>query len=405
MAVMSLCARIVPSTSNCLLVFATPQEPKESDGDFVKAVMDSLPTPLGIDISVESFDEAASQTCTSIFVPTGDDDLDFTQLGNLGCAMIDAVTADETTQQQLSQTVTAQKISNILNKFTPGKPNTNQSAAQPTATNPTGVTIKPRETVYCGNGKILTESAWGHRLYCTGEDTTIAPLLIQNGYLDQAYSQYLLNTLTPGCTFVDVGAGIGVYSVLAATLVEDSGQVYAYEPNPTCFELLTANAELSLTGETIQCHQTAVGAHNTTTELTCSDKYLNNGTCMPEAGANLKTVAAESCSSHTVDMSSLAELLGGTAHIDFIDISVEGYEEQVFDGLEKLVERNGVGQVAFQIHTGKLGPDHSKLVERLCRYDRQGWRFGVALEDGEFHEIDISRIASIDWVPRVIMRR
>ncbi|MFA5377909.1 MAG: FkbM family methyltransferase [Dehalococcoidia bacterium] len=49
--------------------------------------------------------------------------------------------------------------------------------------------------------------------------------------------------LKPGQIFVDVGAHIGYYSVLAASIVGPTGGVYAYEPNPANVELLRANTE------------------------------------------------------------------------------------------------------------------------------------------------------------------
>jgi FkbM family methyltransferase len=42
----------------------------------------------------------------------------------------------------------------------------------------------------------------------------------------------LKRTLKPGMTFLDLGANIGYFSVIAAALVKESGQVHAFEPMP-----------------------------------------------------------------------------------------------------------------------------------------------------------------------------
>ena len=42
----------------------------------------------------------------------------------------------------------------------------------------------------------------------------------------------LKKTLKPGMTFLDLGANIGYFSVIAAALVKDGGQVHAFEPMP-----------------------------------------------------------------------------------------------------------------------------------------------------------------------------
>ena len=51
--------------------------------------------------------------------------------------------------------------------------------------------------------------------------------------------------LTPGSLFIDVGAHVGYFSLLAAQLVGASGRVIAFEPNPANRTLLTRNINLN----------------------------------------------------------------------------------------------------------------------------------------------------------------
>jgi hypothetical protein len=51
----------------------------------------------------------------------------------------------------------------------------------------------------------------------------------------------LKKTLKPGMTFLDLGANIGYFSVIAAALVKDSGQVHAFEPMPQNLDRLRKN--------------------------------------------------------------------------------------------------------------------------------------------------------------------
>ena len=44
--------------------------------------------------------------------------------------------------------------------------------------------------------------------------------------------QFIKRKLKPGDNFIDIGANIGIYSLLAASLVGDSGSVHAFEANP-----------------------------------------------------------------------------------------------------------------------------------------------------------------------------
>jgi len=61
-----------------------------------------------------------------------------------------------------------------------------------------------------------------------------------------AYEPHVRKCLTaflrPGDTFVDIGAHIGFFSLIAASLVGPTGKVYAFEANSDLFERLRANA-------------------------------------------------------------------------------------------------------------------------------------------------------------------
>ena len=61
------------------------------------------------------------------------------------------------------------------------------------------------------------------------------------------------------CTcFYDVGANIGIYSLIVASSVLDA-RICAFEPHPDTFSLLKANVSLNKYEGRIQCFQTALG--------------------------------------------------------------------------------------------------------------------------------------------------
>lgn len=54
---------------------------------------------------------------------------------------------------------------------------------------------------------------------------------------------WLLTTIQPGDTFVDVGANIGIYSLHAARCLKGSGAVFSFEPSPDAVRMLMKNNE------------------------------------------------------------------------------------------------------------------------------------------------------------------
>jgi FkbM family methyltransferase len=61
------------------------------------------------------------------------------------------------------------------------------------------------------------------------------------GAIEEDVTSFLLTHITEGMTIIDVGANIGYFSLLAATLVGPSGQVHAFEPAQGTCEILRHN--------------------------------------------------------------------------------------------------------------------------------------------------------------------
>jgi FkbM family methyltransferase len=68
--------------------------------------------------------------------------------------------------------------------------------------------------------------------------------------------EFLQQTLVPGTTFLDVGAHLGFYSFLAASLVGPGGAVHAFEPDPLTVESLVQSA--SVNGSFVSVHPIAL---------------------------------------------------------------------------------------------------------------------------------------------------
>jgi hypothetical protein len=65
--------------------------------------------------------------------------------------------------------------------------------------------------------------------------------LTNAGAFEPRTTRLLLNHLKPGMTFVDVGAHIGHFALVAASVLQEDGHVYAFEPDPVSFSFLQKN--------------------------------------------------------------------------------------------------------------------------------------------------------------------
>jgi len=137
---------------------------------------------------------------------------------------------------------------------------------------------------------------------------------------------FIVDNLKPGDVFVDVGANIGYYTILASKLVGAGGKVFAVEPVPQTVEVLKFNIKLN-------------GLRN----VTVIDKAAWNSCCK----LKMKIAFGEfGCASFfrngvevDVDTIPLDDVLVNVPKIKLIKIDVEGAEYEVLQGLKQTLTR------------------------------------------------------------------
>ncbi len=73
---------------------------------------------------------------------------------------------------------------------------------------------------------------------------SILSRLIYNGF-EKDETDYVVSILSEGDIFIDVGANIGLFSLIASKKVGDKGLVISFEPSPTTFIRLVENVKLN----------------------------------------------------------------------------------------------------------------------------------------------------------------
>jgi len=173
-------------------------------------------------------------------------------------------------------------------------------------------------------------------------------------FVDMAF---LLHFLRTDDLFIDAGANLGSYTILACSSV--GANAFTIEPVPNTFEKLTANIRLNELQTKVKCFNIALGREAATMNITSDMDTTNH------------LLASGEQSEHTtsVEISTLDDVIGSENPI-LIKIDVEGYETPVLEGAKKtlsnrslravIMELNGSGQrYGFdETHTMGMMLDH-----------------------------------------------
>ena len=169
------------------------------------------------------------------------------------------------------------------------------------------------------------------QLYVHGEqDRIVSQRLREDGIWEPFETSLVLRLLRPGDVFVDVGANIGYFSVLAASVVGAQGAVFAFEPDPDNFRLLHANAELNGLGNCITAVEAALADTGGEGRLFLSaDNLGDHQVYAGDASRSTVTIALLNGSRY---------LAGRLQRLDLLKVDTQGAEFQVMAGLLPLLQ-------------------------------------------------------------------
>jgi FkbM family methyltransferase len=182
------------------------------------------------------------------------------------------------------------------------------------------------------------------------------------GDLDPKITNVCRLLVKPGSTVCDIGANIGIVTLILSKLVGESGQVFAFEPNPRCFDALEAAVRHNqITNVSVE--QFALGSESGELELV-----------FPEHNAGAGSLKRRSIDKVGHSIRVLVRKLDdfaaehGINRIQFMKIDVEGFEGEVLRGGRQILASHRPDAILFEANdkgTGKL----SNLPVFACLMD------------------------------------
>lgn len=212
----------------------------------------------------------------------------------------------------------------------------------------------------------------GQRLLINPNRSVLEMKLWLLGMYEPEVVDYFVADVYPGQVIVDIGANIGLFSLMAAEIVGPRGRVIAYEPHPKTFRELQDNLERNgyTNVQTVSCAiSDAPGVLRMSVFADCD---LNSVAF--KADLDVIEVPAR-----TLD-DSLDEL--GIDRCHLIKMDIEGGELFALRGIERTLKRNPNLRMLIEMHNSQiraLGGSPEELLQMLMDrgftlYEINMWR-------------------------------
>jgi FkbM family methyltransferase len=177
------------------------------------------------------------------------------------------------------------------------------------------------------------------------------------GMYEPAKMEAVLKLLKPGSTFIDIGANIGDFSLLAASVTGSAGRVLAFEPEATNCCLIKRNIELN-EYKNIEVFQLALSDSNGEASLYLGDRcdYHSLLKDQPERKAGVIAVKTRTLDSFLEEF--------GQDRVDMIKVDVEGAELKVLRGAREMLRRNPNVVILLELHP-RMGVNPAEVCDFL----------------------------------------
>jgi FkbM family methyltransferase len=212
-----------------------------------------------------------------------------------------------------------------------------------------------------------------------GISTTLAKGILREK--DQVF--VVRRELKPGDVVLDIGANIGYYALMEASLIGPTGKVYAIEPVPTNMELLKKNIALNGFESIISTYQAAV-SDTPKEEKFYLSAHSNLGSFHNtdyKTGERLSYMKDSFILVQTYD---IAEFMKPIPRIDMIRMDIEGGEVEVFRGLLRALEGRSVKpKVLFETHRSRYDTEKHDLKAPLRALFEKGYYVKTLISNEE----------------------
>ena len=177
--------------------------------------------------------------------------------------------------------------------------------------------------------KVTVVEKSSFKICCDLEDHAVGRH-VANGEYEPHVTKIFSTYLKPGMRVLDIGANIGFFSLLSASLVGKTGAVFAVEPNMKNCTFIQASKNLN---EFTNISIMQFAAHSSSGILSLNTSFSNGTTSSPNANID---ILVQSNSVAAIQLDNIKEFDKG---VDLIKVDVEGAEHNALLGAKELISK------------------------------------------------------------------
>jgi FkbM family methyltransferase len=226
---------------------------------------------------------------------------------------------------------------------------------------------------------LVTQKPWPLRLRngiaLTSPRLGSAALIYYQGFSEPETAGLLLRLLRPGMTFVDAGAHIGEYTLLAASAVGPTGHVHAFEPDPRVHDFLVRNVASSGAANVTIVHAALSDEDGERTFRLYEEPALSS---LASSGPPISAHRVATVRSLRLD----TYWSGRGGALDLVKVDVEGAEALVLRGAPQVMAGPHAPVWVFECHGENFARFGYSPADLLQEFDRHGYHVFRYLGDG-----------------------
>jgi FkbM family methyltransferase len=189
--------------------------------------------------------------------------------------------------------------------------------------------------------------------------------IFKHGIYEAPSTRWLVENLVlePGDLAIDIGANIGWYSILLQRQAKPGATVFAFEPDPLNFRLLSENLALN-NAQQVEAIEKAVGETSGHMQLHLYDtKNLGRHSLLPinfGSSIDVQTISVDEF---------LKQRRLRSECVKFVKMDVEGYEIFVLKGMARLLEHSPMILAEYSPQTmRKSGLDPASVLDTFAKH-------------------------------------